>query len=177
MSPHLHTLAAVDPPPARRDPLGGAVLTLSALLLHSRWLMSHSRWLMVGAALIWLLMLPTFALSQWQPQQFHGIDAFIKPLRFQLSFGLYLLCLAWLRSHLTPAGRARRVAVLTDVVPALAAFGEVAYILWRASRGEASHFNVASPVASALYGLMGIGALLVAAVSAAVRLGRFALVA
>ena len=128
-------------------------------------LMSHSRWLSLGGALLLLAMLPTFALSLLHPQQFNGIDAYDKPLKFQLSLAVYLLSLAWMRGHLTPAGRARRVAVLTDVVPTLAAFGEAAYILWRASRGEASHFNVASPLASALYGLMGVGALLLVAAS------------
>lgn len=128
-------------------------------------LMSHSRWLSLGGALLLLAMLPTFALSLLHPQQFNGIDAYDKPLKFQLSLAVYLLSLAWMRGHLTPAGRARRVAVLTDVVPTIAAFGEAAYILWRASRGEASHFNLASPLAAALYGLMGVGALLLVAAS------------
>jgi len=128
-------------------------------------LMSHSRWLSAGGALMLLAMLPTFALSLLHRQQFNGIDAYDKPLKFQLSLGVYLLCLAWMRGYLTPAGRARHVAVLTDVVPTVAAFGEVAYILWRASRGEASHFNIASPLASVLYGLMGVGALLLVAAS------------
>lgn len=127
--------------------------------------MSHSRWLGIGGALMLLAMLPTFALSLLNRQQFNGIDAYDKPLKFQLSLGIYLLCLAWMRGYLTPAGRARRVALLTDVVPTVAAFGEAAYILWRASRGEASHFNVATPLANALYGLMGVGALLLVAAS------------
>ena len=138
--------------------------------------MSHSRWPGIGGALMLLAMLPTFALSLIDPQQFNGIDAYDKPLKFQLSLGVYLLCLAWMRGYLTPAGRARRVALLTDVVPTLAAFGEAAYILWRASRGEASHFNVTTPLANALYGLMGVGALLLVAASGVLAwlLRRFA---
>ena len=147
-----HNAAPTEPP------IGMAGTTLAA------W-MSHSRWLSVGGALMLLAMLPTFALSLLHRQQFNGIDAYDKPLKFQLSLGIYLLCLAWMRGYLTPAGRARRVALLTDVVPTVAAFGEMAYILWRASRGEASHFNIATPLASALYGLMGVGALLLVAAS------------
>jgi hypothetical protein len=35
---------------------------------------------------------------------------------------------------------------------------EVVYIAWRASRGEASHFNIGTPLAGAMYCLMGLGA-------------------
>ncbi len=152
----------IEPTPARKAAVAAAPVSIAGTV--AAWL-SHSRWLGIGGSLLLLAMLPTFALSLLHRQQFNGIDAYDKPLKFQLSLGIYLLCLAWMRGYLTSAGRARRVALLTDVVPTVAAFGEAAYILWRASRGEASHFNVATPLANALYGLMGVGALLLVAAS------------
>jgi hypothetical protein len=125
----------------------------------SRW-WAESRTLTLGGGLLLLSMLPTWVLSLLHPQTFNGVDAYLKPLKFQLSLGLYLLCLAWMRSYLSARGRQRRMAVFTSAVPTVAAYGEMLYILWRAAQGEGSHFNLASAASSAAYGLMGIGALL-----------------
>ena len=35
---------------------------------------------------------------------------------------------------------------------------ELAYITWQAAQGQASHFNVGTPVAGLMYALMGVGA-------------------
>jgi hypothetical protein len=125
----------------------------------ARW-WAQSRTLTLGGAVLLLSMLPTWVLSLLHPQSFNGIDAYVKPLKFQLSLGLYLLCLAWLRTCLSERGRQHWMAVFTSAVPTVAAFGEMLYILWRAAQGEGSHFNVASAAASMAYALMGIGALL-----------------
>ncbi len=125
---------------------------------------------MIGGTLMLLWLLPTWALSVVQPQSVNGIDAFFKPMKFQASLGLYLLCLAWLRSYLDAAGRQRLLAVWTSAVPIVAAYGEMLYILWRASLGEGSHFNVGSPVASVAYTLMGVGALLLVGASGALAM-------
>jgi len=37
-------------------------------------------------------------------------------------------------------------------------WAEMAYLIFRASRGEASHFNTATPVAALAYSIMGVGA-------------------
>lgn len=121
---------------------------------------AESRTLTLGGGLLLLSMLPTWVLSLLHPQTFNGVDAYLKPLKFQLSLGLYLLCLAWMRTYLSPRGRQRGMAVFTSAVPTVAAYGEMLYILWRAAQGEGSHFNLTSAAASAAYGLMGIGALL-----------------
>jgi hypothetical protein len=125
----------------------------------SRWWV-ESRTLMLGASLMLLAMLATWAWSLRDPQTFHGVDAYLKPLKFELSLAVYLLCLAWMRSYLTTQGRQRRLAVFTSAVPTAAACAEVLYIVWRAAHGEASHFNQDSVLAAVAYGLMGLGALL-----------------
>ena len=54
------------------------------------------------------------------------------------------------------------------IVPAL---GEISYIVWRASRGEASHFNIETPIASMLYSLMAVGAVTITATSLVLAYG------
>lgn len=126
----------------------------------ARW-WAESTVLVLGGALLLLGMVPTWGLSLLHPQSFNGVDAYLKPLKFQASLGLYLLCLAWMRGYLTPDGRRGWLAaVWTSVVPTLAAWGEMLYILWRAARGEGSHFNVSSAEAGLAYSLMGVGAVL-----------------
>lgn len=137
-------------------------------LLARCW--AESRALMIAGALMLLWLLPTWALSVLQPQTVNGIDAYLKPMKFQLSLGLYLLCLAWLRSYVDAAGRQRWLAIWTSAVPIVAGFGEVLYILWRATRGEGSHFNVGSPAASVAYTLMGVGAVLLVWASGALAI-------
>lgn len=137
---------------------------------------AESRTLTLGGSLLLLSMLSTWVLSLLHPQEFNGVDAYLKPLKFQLSLGLYLLCLAWMRSYLSARGRQRRMAVFTSAVPTVAAYGEMLYILWRATQGEGSHFNLASAAASTAYALMGIGALLLVFASGVLAwlLGRHA---
>ncbi len=42
---------------------------------------------------------------------------------------------------------------------------EIAYIVFRAARAEASHFNTATPTAALFYSLMGLGAVMLTAVA------------
>lgn len=137
-------------------------------LLARCW--AESRALVIGGVLLLLMLLPTWLLSVMQPHTVNGIDAYLKPMKFQLSLGLYLLCLAWLRSYLDAAGRQRMLALWTSAVPIVAGYGEVLYILWRAAAGEGSHFNVSSPAASVAYTLMGVGAMLLVWASGALAI-------
>ena len=62
------------------------------------------------------------------------------------------------RGARTPAwaSRPRATSVWASIPPALF---EIGYIVFRASRGEASHFNQSSVMAIVMYGFMGVGAL------------------
>ncbi|RFU45457.1 hypothetical protein D0B32_22865 [Paraburkholderia sp. DHOC27] len=100
----------------------------------------------------------TYLLSWVDPQTFNGIDAYDKPLKFQLSLATYLLTLGWMRRYLSPTGMQGRSVYFISEVPCAMAWLEMLYILWRASRGQASHFNISTALGSALYSLMGVGA-------------------
>ncbi len=106
------------------------------------------------------LTLPLLLLMALDGRSFNGVSVWLKPWKFHLSVGVHLLTLALVAATLSDRpGRQRALGRLGAVAVACAVF-ELAYITWRASRGEASHFNVGDPVAGLLYGLMGLGAVL-----------------
>lgn len=88
----------------------------------------------------------------------NGVSVWVKPLKFQASLALHFATLVLL-ARLLPdaqrhgAGLRRLVAVTTA-----AGLFEIAYIMLQAARGRVSHFNNETAVESALYILMGIGA-------------------
>lgn len=116
------------------------------------------------------LMLGLFALTLllwWiDPRQLDGGSVWAKPLKFEVSVILYFITLSLLASFLPAISRnstgwrwATRIAVSAGVL-------EVLYIFLQAARGRASHFNESTPLEAMLYGLMGLGAVLMIATSA-----------
>ncbi len=105
------------------------------------------------------LMIPTAWLALHDPRTFNGINVWDKPLKFELSIAVFLLMAGWVFTRL-PAGWAKtgwgRYTVWTPIVASLF---EIGYIAFRASRGEASHFNQSSVTAIVMYAFMGTGAL------------------
>lgn len=122
----------------------------------------------VGLALL-LMVCATLAFTALDARQFQGVSVWLKPFKFQLSTGVYLLTLAlfmgWLPEQ-TRRSRAARYVVWTAVIAGLF---EVLYITWQGSQGQASHFNTKTPYLATMYTLMGVGA--VALASAALVLG------
>lgn len=112
-----------------------------------------------GVALL-LLSLPAALLVQLDPRLLHGVSVWLKPWKFQVSVGVYLLTLCLFMVGLpvaTQRGRWARLLVGTAVACGLF---EVAYITWQGALGQASHFNFSSAFHRTMYTLMGIGAVL-----------------
>ena len=113
----------------------------------------------VGAALL-VAMIPTGWLALIDDRTLNDVGIWDKPLKFQLSTGLFLLMASWVSTRLpagwrhTPAGR---YVVWAAIVSTLF---EVGYIAFQASRGQASHFNYSNGFTIAMYGLMGAGAVI-----------------
>lgn len=97
----------------------------------------------------------------FDPRQVAGFNVWLKPAKFALSIGVYLLTMAWLMGEIRRARRA--AAVLAGVIVA-AMILEQSLITLQAARGTSSHYNHATPFDSAVFSLMGLG---VAANSAA----------
>lgn len=112
--------------------------------------------------LLLALMLPTLLLYALDSRLLQGVNVWTKPLKFQLSLGTYFLTLAWFVGYSRDEFSNGRQHVWFASVLALAACFEVAYITFQAAVGEMSHFNIASPLHSIMYSLMGLGAVTLA---------------
>jgi hypothetical protein len=114
---------------------------------------------MVGVALL-AMMVPTGWLALIDDRTFNDVGIWDKPLKFQLSTGMFLLMASWVFTRLpngwrhTPAGR---YVVWAAIVSALF---EVGYIVFQSSRGQASHFNYTNGLMIAMYIMMGVGAVI-----------------
>jgi hypothetical protein len=94
-----------------------------------------------------------------------GAPAWLKPLKFAVSTAVYSLTVAWIFQWLTPWPRVRRIVGWTT---ALVFVLEVAIIDAQAWRGTMSHFNVSTPLDTALFAVMGTAILLQTLVSVGV---------
>ena len=83
-----------------------------------------------------------------------------KPAKFEISVITHFITLAVLASLLSPAKRNGRVWKTMSYAVVTAGILEVMYIFLQAARGRESHFNYSTAVESAMYALMGLGALM-----------------
>ena len=83
-----------------------------------------------------------------------------KPAKFEISVITHFITLTVLASLLSPAKRNGRVWKTMSYAVVTAGIFEVMYIFLQAARGRESHFNNSTAVESAMYGLMGLGALM-----------------
>jgi Domain of unknown function (DUF4281) len=107
-----------------------------------------------------LVMIPTGIAYAVDDRTLGGANVWLKPLKFEFSLALFAFTLAWFMPLVSDAFRRSflgRYAVWAFV--ALTPL-EMAYIAWRASLAEASHFNNATPATTIGYALMGIAAVL-----------------
>jgi hypothetical protein len=129
-----------------------------------------------GAALVVAaLAVPSLAALIVDDRQILGASVWAKPLKFQLSFALHWLTIAWLLGQVDPRALASRGLRAWVISGAVAAIVEVGYITLQAARGRASHFNFETPLETVLYyALMGGAALVMmaATIAVGVRLWR-----
>lgn len=132
------------------------------------WRTMHERTptLLRVAAAMGLLSLPLLLVGLFDEREFNGIGVWVKPWKFMVSSAIHLASLAFFAALLPRAELPRRGLRWLGAVAALTAIFEVAYIGWRAARGEASHFSVATPFAAAMYSLMGVAAVMLSGCSA-----------
>ena len=111
-------------------------------------------------------MVPTAMAGIVDDRTLHGIDIWLKPLKFHFALTVYLLTLAFYARWL-PAGMTARTGYrfyAGAVVAAIAA--ETLWISGAAAHGVASHFNEATPLMAALYSVMGVLAILLTSATA-----------
>lgn len=119
-----------------------------------------SRTLTINAGVMLLCFAICAVLQLVDQRELNGANVWIKPGKFFFSMVVHCLTTAWALSLLQPAQRATRVIRWSVWTILITAWAELIYIAWRASQGEASHFNLSTPLSSALYSVMGAFAVL-----------------
>ncbi|MBL8791190.1 MAG: hypothetical protein JNM45_11865 [Rhizobiales bacterium] len=115
--------------------------------------------LALHAGLMLAAFVVAFALMQIDDRTLNGANIWHKPAKFFFSLAVQFITVAWAISLLPPTLRTGRAIALPVSAMIWAGWGEMAYIVFRAARGEASHFNTGTLLGQVAYGLMGFGAL------------------
>lgn len=122
--------------------------------------------LLTGAALfLFLVMIQTLLVMAIEVRTLNGINVWIKPAKFEFSVAIQFLTVAWFLQLLPLEQRASQLVTRLCQTMAVVGILEIAYIVLQASKGEASHFNVSTPLSLLSYSLMGIGAITMLSIS------------
>jgi hypothetical protein len=118
-----------------------------------------------ASPLIWWTVLAMLVLSvlcivlqQVDTRLLNGANIWHKPAKFFFSIAVQFATVGWGLSLLPESEQARRGVSWSVKAMVAAGWLEMVYILFRAARAEASHFNHSTVTADVLYSLMGLGA-------------------
>jgi hypothetical protein len=114
--------------------------------------------LVVAAVLFFCGAVTAAGLSLFDGRTLFGVSVWAKPAKFFTSLAVHSFTMAWALTLAEPAVRRARGVKIASAVFAGSGALEMVYIVVQAARGLASHFNNDAPLYSALYALMGIGA-------------------
>jgi len=115
--------------------------------------------LMLIAILIWGL---------FDSRTLGGDQVWVKPAKFAASFVIHFGTLAIIIAFMSPEVAQRRIIAITGWILAAVFIFEMAYIIIQAARAQHSHFNHTTPFHSAMYSLMGLGAVVLIAMPLAI---------
>jgi hypothetical protein len=115
--------------------------------------MSISRPLTIAGLTTLLVLAGTLAGLLFDSRVITGAPAWLKPAKFAISISIYSFTLIWLLGFVQ--GRPRLVHLVANVTT-VALIVEMALIAVQAARGATSHFNVATPLDSAIFSTMGM---------------------
>jgi hypothetical protein len=109
--------------------------------------------LIATAALMLVVLAAALVGLAADPTIITGAPAWMKPGKFAVSIAIYSVTLAWIFTFIPEWTRTRRtIGWMTALTMVL----EMGIIGGQACRGTTSHFNVATPVDAALFGVMGL---------------------
>jgi hypothetical protein len=106
-----------------------------------------------------LFFLSFYTLTFIDARLLYAVSVWEKPSKFFLSLAIHMATLAGGISLLPAEQRRSRGIRIVSLAFLAAAVFEMSYMIFQASRGEASHFNNSTPFHSMMYSLMGFGAL------------------
>ena len=89
----------------------------------------------------------------------NGINAYIKPLKFFISIGIFVWTIGWYLYYLNKPSKVKAYNVMAFIVFTFESF----VITWQAANGRLSHFNIDRVLYSVLFSLMGIAIVILTA--------------
>lgn len=144
-----------------------SILPARATRLLADWEPVTTRLGLALAALLPLLMLA----GAMDDRTIAGIPVWAKPSKFALAFSIYLLTLGFFIRFVDRAWRERAAFKLPVFAGAAAIVMEQAIVTLQAARGVDSHFNFVTPLDAGLYTAMGVGSLVLTAMTLPVAWG------
>lgn len=106
-----------------------------------------------------------FIVNAFDTRILDGMPVWHKPIRFGLSFTLHFITLTLLSQLIKPDYRTKYRFSFFAYAAATALWVEYGYMTIQAARARRSHFNFETDFESMMYAVMGIGALLLVAVT------------
>ncbi|MFM9882832.1 MAG: hypothetical protein ACKVQT_07380 [Burkholderiales bacterium] len=104
--------------------------------------------------------LPCLLAMALDPRMINGVNVWIKPTKFLLSFTVYYATLAWVFGYLGPNAQASRSGRFVIWAALLAGLYEMVWLVLAAVFGVPAHFNYASVWWSVAYAVAGVGSTL-----------------
>lgn len=117
-----------------------------------------------GVALLPLTLLALLA-GVLDPRTIDGVNIWAKPAKFLFSVAVFSITAAWFFGYVRPERRHAPMLRWTVFVLVAAGSLELTYLIWQAAHGLASHFNRSSTFYEIMYGVMGLGAVLLVSTS------------
>ncbi|MCS4435496.1 hypothetical protein [Aquiflexum gelatinilyticum] len=96
------------------------------------------------------------AISFFDDRTLNGVNVWMKPMKFAVSIGIFSWTMAWYLFYLPQIRKVQKIKL--TIITAMII--EMVIIIYQASRGELSHFNVSSVGNAVLFQIMGIAILI-----------------
>ncbi|HEY2677648.1 MAG TPA: hypothetical protein VGI65_11825 [Steroidobacteraceae bacterium] len=126
----------------------------------------HRQRVLTAYGLLLLALTPLLlGLQRFDLRTLDDVDVWAKPAKFVFSVAVFALTTAWFFGYVQPARRSSLSLRSIVAIIILAGSFEIIYISWQAGHGLASHFNKSSVFFEVMYGLMGLGAVLLVTTS------------
>lgn len=135
-------------------------MAFSRPLWFAREMLKRHRLLGAYALLCLAGAIATVVLSLSDPRTIDGASVWLKPTRFFLSIAVFAGTAAWFFGYIRPGRHRCWLMKLTVFTLVLTASFELFWITWQGAHGVRSHFNFDTQLASLMYALMGVGAVL-----------------
>jgi len=104
--------------------------------------------LLMAVALVFLIQIDT--------RMVQGVSTWLKPFKFAASAGLHLVTIAFLWNWLAPLVRDGLAGAILIRLLIVSCLFEVFYIAYMGALGTRSHYNLDTPISSAMFNLMGL---------------------